>query len=53
VSCDGQQELACAPGDSISIAKKPFRLNLIHPSDHNFYATCREKLGWASTIAAS
>lgn len=53
VSCDGQQELACAPGDSISIAKKPFRLNLIHPSDHDFYATCREKLGWASTIAAS
>ncbi|WP_077528951.1 NAD(+) kinase [Vreelandella utahensis] len=53
VSCDGQKELSCGPGDAISIAKRPFRLNLIHPSDHNFYATCREKLGWASTIAAS
>lgn len=53
VSCDGHKEMACAPGDSISIAKHPFRLNLIHPSDHDFYATCREKLGWASTIAAS
>ena len=53
VSCDGHKEMACAPGDSISIAKMPFRLNLIHPSDHDFYATCREKLGWASTIAAS
>jgi len=53
VSCDGHKEMACAPGATISIAKKPFRLNLIHPSDHDFYATCREKLGWASTIAAS
>ena len=53
ISCDGQQDLACAPGDAISIVKKPFRLRLIHPTDHNFYATCREKLGWASTIAAS
>lgn len=53
ISCDGQMDISCAPGDTINIVKKPFRLRLIHPSDHNFYATCREKLGWASTISAS
>jgi NAD+ kinase len=53
ISFDGQMELACSPGDVIRITKKPFRIRLIHPSNHNFYATCREKLGWASDIAAS
>jgi len=53
ISCDGQMDIACAPGDTITIVKKPFKLRLIHPTDHNFYATCREKLGWASSIASS
>jgi len=53
VSFDGQMNIACAPGDIIRITKKPFKIRLIHPADHNFYATCRDKLGWASEIAAS
>ena len=53
VSCDGQLDIPLAPGDTIRIVKKPFKVRLIHPKDHNFYATCRDKLGWASTIAAS
>lgn len=53
ISFDGQMDIACAPGDIIRITKKPFKVRLIHPKDHNFYATCREKLGWASEIAAS
>lgn len=53
VSCDGQTDMTCAPGDTITIHKKPFKVRLIHPTTHNFYATCREKLGWASDIAAS
>lgn len=53
VSCDGQTDISCAPGDTITIAKKPFKVRLIHPTSHNFYATCREKLGWASKIEAS
>ena len=53
VSFDGQMNIACAPGDIIRITKKPFKIRLIHPTDHNFYATCRDKLGWASEIAAS
>ena len=53
ISFDGQMNIACAPGDIIRITKKPFKIKLIHPVDHNFYATCRDKLGWASEIAAS
>ncbi len=53
ISFDGQTAISCAPGDVIRITKKPFKIRLIHPTDHNFYATCREKLGWASEIAAS
>ena len=50
ISCDGQVHVACAPGDSISIRKKPQKLRLIHPLDHNFYAICRSKLGWSSWL---
>lgn len=53
ISCDGQVEINCAPGDTIRITRKPFKVRLIHPSNHNFYATCRQKLGWASAISES
>lgn len=48
VSCDGQTHITCAPGDSVTIVKKPHRLRLIHPINHNFYQICRDKLGWSS-----
>ena len=47
VTCDGHDQIVTAPGDVIRIHKKPHRLTLIHPIDHNFYETCRTKLGWA------
>jgi len=50
VSCDGQNHVNCAPGDAIYIKKKPQKLRLIHPVDHNYYAVCREKLGWGSRL---
>lgn len=46
VSCDGQKHIPCAPGDAVTIRKKPHKLKLIHPKDHNFYEICRTKLGW-------
>jgi NAD+ kinase len=49
VSCDGQKHLTCAPGDAVTIRKKPHRLKLIHPKDHNFYDVCRTKLGWETS----
>lgn len=50
VSCDGQHHIPVAPGDTVSITKKPHKARLIHPTSHNFYETCREKLGWANSL---
>lgn len=50
VSCDGQNHVTCAPGDTLHIQRKPQKLHLIHPLDHNFYAVCRDKLGWGSRL---
>ncbi|MEX2962292.1 NAD(+) kinase [Microbulbifer sp. TYP-18] len=46
VTCDGHDQIITEPGDIIRIHKKPHRLTLIHPIDHNFYETCRSKLNW-------
>lgn len=51
ISCDGQVHLNAAPGDQVNIHKLPFRMKLVHPRDHNFYAACRDKLGWSSRLA--
>ncbi|MFT7185156.1 MAG: NAD+ kinase [Pseudohongiellaceae bacterium] len=53
VSCDGQHHIPVAPGDTVSITKKPHKVRLIHPTTHNFYETCREKLGWANSLISS
>ncbi|KZZ60741.1 NAD(+) kinase [Oleiphilus sp. HI0125] len=53
VSCDGQYHIPVAPGDTVSITKKPYQVRLIHPTSHNFYETCREKLGWAHNLIES
>ena len=50
VSCDGQNHVTCAPGDTLHIQRKPQKLRLIHPLDHNFYTVCRDKLGWGSRL---
>ncbi|EGH48274.1 inorganic polyphosphate/ATP-NAD kinase, partial [Pseudomonas syringae pv. pisi str. 1704B] len=50
VSCDGQNHFTCAPGDTITVSKKPQKLRLIHPLDHNYYEVCRTKLGWGSKL---
>lgn len=48
ISCDGQLNFSARPGDMVHVHKKPEYLRLLHPLDHNFYATCRSKLGWGS-----
>lgn len=50
VTCDGQISLNTAPGDIVYVRKKPHRLNLIHPLNHNYYEICRTKLGWGSRL---
>lgn len=51
ISCDGQVHLTTAPADTVAIRKKPDRLKLIHLSNHDFYAACRDKLGWGNRLA--
>ncbi len=46
VTCDGQVRITAEPGDSVIVRKKPHKIRLIHPLDHSFYASCRDKLGW-------
>lgn len=50
ITCDGQAEVAVELGDVIKIRRKPRPLKLIHPLDHNFYETCRDKLGWGQRL---
>ena len=50
VSWDGQNHVTCAPGDTLHIQRKPQKLRLLHPLDHNFYTVCRDKLGWGSRL---
>lgn len=45
-SCDGQPGMPLKIGDKIRISKRPGRVRLIHPADHNHYSILRAKLHW-------
>ena len=47
VSCDGSVEFTTRPGDELHINRKSKELQLLHPQDYDYYATCRSKLGWS------
>lgn len=53
VSCDGQIDINTEPGDIIQIRRKQRPVQLIHPLDHNFYETCRNKLGWGTRLGSA
>ncbi|SMF40144.1 NAD+ kinase [Alteromonadaceae bacterium Bs31] len=53
VTCDGQSQTMSQPGDEVLVTKSDKQLTLIHPEGHNFYETCRTKLGWASQAGKS
>ena len=50
VTCDGQVNMTARPGDQVEIYKKPHPMTLIHPLEHNFYASCRDKLRWGNSL---
>lgn len=52
VTCDGHFSIEAEPGDVIIVRKKPHRLKMIHPLGHNFYAACRDKLGWGNKLTS-
>ena len=46
ISCDGQIHLKSCYQDEIVIRKGSEKIKLFHPSDYNFYKSCRSKLSW-------
>ncbi len=50
VSCDGQDRVSIASGDTLHVFKKKECLNLLHPSNYNYYATLRKKLHWEKKL---
>ncbi|MDX1473163.1 MAG: NAD(+) kinase [Reinekea sp.] len=50
VSLDAQNHLELAHGDELHISKYPQTVKLIHLKGHNYFETCRTKLGWGNRI---
>lgn len=50
LSLDSHQTSALKYGDVINISKAYSKLSLIHPLEHDFYSSCRNKLGWSLGI---
>ena len=50
LSFDSHENFSFKEGTSIEITKSDSPLTLIHPKDHNFYESCRTKLGWSKNI---
>lgn len=50
ITCDGHFSMKAQAGDTIYIRKKPHKLRMLHPLEHNFYAACRDKLGWGNKL---
>ena len=53
VSCDAQSHFDTRQGDELLITKLPHSLQLLHPSQYNYYETCRTKLGWGQRLGKS
>ncbi len=50
LSFDSHDSLNIPGENEINIRKSTSMLNLLHPSGHDFYDGCRNKLGWSSGI---
>lgn len=50
VTCDGQSYEIARAGDEVLVRQKSQKLTLIHPHEHNYYETCRSKLGWGQLL---
>jgi NAD+ kinase len=53
LSLDSHNLVKLKKGDVISIKKTDYELTLVHPIGHDFFASCRNKLGWSSVIKSS
>ncbi len=46
---DGQAHFPLDEGDRVTVARAPFRARFLHPAEHDYFATLREKLHWSET----
>ncbi len=53
LSLDSHTSISLKKGDTVDISKHESTFNLIHPLNHNFYAGCRNKLGWSSSLISN
>ncbi|MEJ2044333.1 MAG: NAD(+) kinase [Reinekea sp.] len=50
ISLDAQNHVTLEHGDELLISKYPTTVRLLHLKNHNYFETCRTKLGWSSRI---
>lgn len=50
LSCDSQVALPIKKGDEVEIHRSQTALNLIHPTDYNYFNTLSTKLGWSKQL---
>jgi NAD+ kinase len=49
-TCDGHLSTDVHVGDHIKIKRKPHKITLLHPKQHNYFETLRAKLHWNEHI---
>ena len=49
LSFDSHNSISFKGEADVTIKKAKSELSLIHPKDHNFYESCRNKLGWSKS----
>ena len=47
LSLDSHNNFKVPPGQDVLISRAERDLTLIHPTDHSFFSSCRNKLGWS------
>ena len=50
LNMDGFDSLNLKTGDVVKINKAKSDLTLLHPTEHDFFDSCREKLGWSNNL---
>jgi len=50
LSFDSHENLSLKGNSSVRVYKAKSSLTLIHPQGRDFFASCRNKLGWSNSI---
>jgi NAD+ kinase len=45
-TCDGQQSETLSAGDSVTVVRSPYVLELVHPRSYRYFNILRSKLHW-------